>query len=218
MSAMVKFLQQQRPALSAASSAVSDAAGLIGQEIDCLAPMHPRRQVTFAAGRRAARQAMTNHGWPTTAVLRGEAGEPQWPPGVVGSITHTDRLALAVCGASTHWLGVGVDLTENTPVEPETANAICQPEDPQGPIRISQSISCDGAMLTFAAKEAVYKCLYPCHFELFDFPQAHIELLSPCQFRVRLSSELRSAQHADAIVGQLFVDRTNILALATIAR
>ena len=48
----------------------------------------PRRRAEFTAGRACARTALARLGLPTAPVLAGRAGEPRWPAGVTGSITH----------------------------------------------------------------------------------------------------------------------------------
>ena len=48
----------------------------------------PRRRAEFTAGRACARAALAALGLPAAPVLAGRAGEPRWPAGVTGSITH----------------------------------------------------------------------------------------------------------------------------------
>ncbi|PZS40918.1 MAG: 4'-phosphopantetheinyl transferase, partial [Pseudonocardiales bacterium] len=47
-----------------------------------------KRRREFRTVRHCARQALRQLGLPPAPVLRGERGEPKWPAGVVGSMTH----------------------------------------------------------------------------------------------------------------------------------
>jgi 4'-phosphopantetheinyl transferase EntD len=50
-----------------------------------------KRREEFSAGRCAGRAALACLGVPPVAILQGRRGEPLWPSGFVGSITHCDR-------------------------------------------------------------------------------------------------------------------------------
>ena len=56
----------------------------------------PRRVREFAAGRQCARLALRELGGPDEAIPVGLSRQPKWPPGIVGSITHTVGYCLAV--------------------------------------------------------------------------------------------------------------------------
>ena len=47
-----------------------------------------RRRREFATARACARAALAKLGVPAAPIVPGSRGAPQWPPGVVGSITH----------------------------------------------------------------------------------------------------------------------------------
>jgi enterobactin synthetase component D / holo-[acyl-carrier protein] synthase len=63
-------------------------AGLFPAEEALVRTADPRRQAEFTAGRACARTALARLGLPATPVLTGRAGEPRWPAGVTGSVTH----------------------------------------------------------------------------------------------------------------------------------
>lgn len=69
----------------AAQGALWDALPLPGE---CLEAASPSRRREFAAGRACAREALARLGFAPTAIPRGPDRAPQWPLGVVGSITH----------------------------------------------------------------------------------------------------------------------------------
>src|SRR5688500_4932672 len=66
----------------------------------------------FDAGRRCASEAMARLA-PTLAdvvVPRGEHGQPLWPPGIVGSISHTGDVVWAAVARRRHAAGLGIDV------------------------------------------------------------------------------------------------------------
>lgn len=68
------------------------------------------RKNEFTAGRRAASQALRLLHVSNERVERGLQGEPVWPGGVVGSISHSDSLAVACVGRTSGFASLGVDL------------------------------------------------------------------------------------------------------------
>jgi 4'-phosphopantetheinyl transferase EntD len=68
------------------------------------------RREEFLTGRWCARDALSKLGVPTSPVLVGCRGEPLWPNGVVGTITHGAGLAAAVVGRFDRWWGIGIDI------------------------------------------------------------------------------------------------------------
>lgn len=69
-----------------------------------------RRRASFAMGRAAAVRALAAIGVARVPVLAGELGEPLWPAGVVGSISHTEGVAIACAGHGERVVGLGVDV------------------------------------------------------------------------------------------------------------
>jgi 4'-phosphopantetheinyl transferase EntD len=133
------------------------------EELALLSPTAvTRRKVEFLLGRAAAHAALrTLLGRSPGPVGRGAAGEPLWPAGVVGAITHTRGLAIAVAGRTADTAGLGVDVeARSRRVSPGVARLVCVPEErswieergPEAGLRL---------MMLFSAKESVFKALYP---------------------------------------------------------
>ncbi len=68
------------------------------------------RAAEFRAGRTAARMALERLGVDGCAIPVGEGGEPIWPPGVVGSISHSCGLCACAVAPSDLYLCLGVDV------------------------------------------------------------------------------------------------------------
>ncbi len=60
----------------------------LGAEAELVARAVEKRRREFAGGRDCARRALAALGIAPLAILSGERGEPLWPEGVVGAITH----------------------------------------------------------------------------------------------------------------------------------
>jgi len=131
-----------------------------------------QRRVLFALGRAAARDALAEIGLAAVAIGRGEGGEPLWPAGVVGAISHSQTVATAIVGHATDYAGLGVDVedTERAPT-PRTARLIAVPEEmdwldaPDGAERL---------LMLFSAKEAIFKALYPIERVWLGFSDARL--------------------------------------------
>ena len=87
---------------------------LIGHRVisqgDELAPLHEEmaslsfsaieRRLASGAARRVARELMNSMGFAGLPILRSTFGAPVWPAGIVGSMAHDDRIAVAAVGLS----------------------------------------------------------------------------------------------------------------------
>lgn len=77
-----------------------------------------RRRTAFVSGRVCAHRAMKELGLRPATVLRGEAREPIWPAGLVGSITHTTDYVAAAVARTKELSARGLDAEPNRPVDP----------------------------------------------------------------------------------------------------
>lgn len=68
-----------------------------------------KRRRDFALGRACARAALAEFGHGKAVIAKGADGAPLWPPGLVGSITHTGGYAAALIGESRNFAGIGID-------------------------------------------------------------------------------------------------------------
>lgn len=144
----------------------------------------------FAAGRRCAARALEDAGCPDGHVGVGDGGAPVWPEGYVGSIAHSKTLAWAAVASARHLRGIGIDCE---PLFDEVAMRDVFPAvTSERERRSAQALALsEFATVVFAAKESLYKCLYPHVRRLFDFVDVEVESVSPDgEFRVRLVRDL----------------------------
>src|SRR5207249_3754140 len=86
--------------------------------------------VSFALGRAAARDALVDLGLVELGIGRGGGGEPVWPEGIAGAITHSGDLAIAVVGHDTDFAGLGIDVEQQSPgLSARAARLVCTPTE-----------------------------------------------------------------------------------------
>ena len=145
----------------AAADPRAPATGLLPEETAPTGRMIEKRHREFAAGRRAARAAMTGLGLPAVAIPMGPDRAPVWPEGVTGSISHTDTHCLAAVARTGEVRALGLDLEPDMALEPALWPDICtgaelgwleaRPAPERGRL----------ARIIFSAKECVFKAQYP---------------------------------------------------------
>lgn len=139
-----------------------------------------KRQAEFFHGRQLARQALQQLGHGGVQIPIGPHRQPHWPPGVVGSISHTDGLVAALAvplppGAGAE-AGVGVDVERilaPAAIAEVAASVLTMAERgrlqalaaPDWPLAFS---------LVFSAKESLFKSAFPAVGRYFDFSAAEV--------------------------------------------
>lgn len=121
----------------------------------------PHRIIEFSAGRSAARRAMQALGVDPSEVLQGEGGEPIWPAGLTGSISHSDSLAVSLVAPSAAFESVGVDVGDGRPLGDAAARTVASRRELRLLLSVGLARSEEEAQnFAFSVKEAVFKCQY----------------------------------------------------------
>ena len=97
---------------------------------------------------------------------------PQWPPGFVGSITHSARFAAVAVMPQSMARAVGIDAESVLTADQQVlVRQYCAVDDELDALARGASALSEAQILTlcFSAKEAVFKCLYPLVKRYFDF-------------------------------------------------
>jgi enterobactin synthetase component D len=97
-------------------------------------------------------------------IKSGSRGEPLWPSGFLGSISHTEGWAAAVVGRTSQYRALGLDI-EKVPDHDckRLIDRICTPPE-QNWCRETVATSAQRFTRVFSAKEAIFKAFYPvCH-------------------------------------------------------
>lgn len=167
------------PGAVACAEAFDDApdAVLHPQEDVLISRAVEKRRREFRTVRHCARQALRELGLPPAAVLRGEQGEPLWPHGVVGSMTHCAGYRAAAVARSVDLLTIGIDAEPHQPLPPDILEAIALADEQA---RIAELAAAHGAphwdRILFCAKEAVYKAWFPLTHRWLGFHDAVVSI------------------------------------------
>lgn len=135
--------------------------------------MVPARREAFARGRAAAHTALRSLGLDHGPVLAGPSGEPLWPSGASGSISHAAGFGIALIAPTVHTDGVGVDL-EQLRHAPELWDQVPRPEERTWLERLEPGEREAGVLALFSAKESVFKAFFPRSGSFFGFEMASL--------------------------------------------
>jgi 4'-phosphopantetheinyl transferase EntD len=142
-----------------------------------------KRRLEFANGRQCARAALRRLGLPDQPLLSGRQREPVWPPGVIGSISHTDGVCAAAVGWQASYAGLGIDLERARPLAPGVAAQVAAVREMEALAALPPLLA---ARLVFSAKEAFYKCQFYTTRAWLGFFDVAIELEPTGAFLARL--------------------------------
>ncbi|WP_345208896.1 4'-phosphopantetheinyl transferase family protein [Fodinibacter luteus] len=179
---------------SCATSDPADPSSLHPEEALLVAGARPDRVVEFATGRHCARTALRQLGVDDAAhpVLADPRGAPSWPPGVVGSITHTSGWTGAVAarrGGRGGIASLGLDAEPAAALPPGVLEVVATDRERAALDRLG---GVDGSVpwgaVLFAAKEAAYKAWYPLTGVVLHHGQVEVELSTGGRFRAQVSS------------------------------
>ena len=141
-----------------------------------------KRRRDFALGRACARAALAQAGL-YAPVGRASHGAPVWPPGIRGSITHTQGYAAAIVARQESFSGLGVDAERIGRVEEKLWPRLFDKAE-----RAWLAVQDDAAVmatLLFAAKEAAFKASNPPAGAALQFQALSIEATGDGTFAVQ---------------------------------
>ncbi|MFN3004784.1 4'-phosphopantetheinyl transferase family protein [Mycolicibacterium wolinskyi] len=131
-----------------------------------------KRRNEFVTVRYCARQALGELGIGPVPILKGDKGEPCWPDGVVGSLTHCKGFRGAVVGRAGDVRSIGIDAEPHDVLPDGVLGAITLPVERTELSTMPGNLHWD--RILFCAKEATYKAWYPLTHRWLGFEDAHI--------------------------------------------
>ena len=126
------------------------------------------RRLPHSTGRWLAHHALRSAGSRSLCIGVGDNGEPLWPAGIVGSIAHTQELAIAAVASRGTHAGIGVDIELQDRAEPAVHPLLFT--DREREIHRDRDLT-----LLFSAKEACYKLYRPIAGRYLDFLDVEID-------------------------------------------
>jgi enterobactin synthetase component D / holo-[acyl-carrier protein] synthase len=169
-----KLLAGVLPDVVASAELYDDPPGLapLPEEEPLIARSVAKRRNEFVTVRHCARQALGELGLPPVPILKGDKGEPCWPDGVVGSLTHCEGFRGAVVGRRAEVRTVGIDAEPHDVLPKGVLAAISLPDERTELAALPATLHWD--RILFCAKEATYKAWFPLTHRWLGFEDAHI--------------------------------------------
>jgi 4'-phosphopantetheinyl transferase EntD len=136
-----------------------------------------KRRREFATARVCARKALAELGLPPAPIPRGVRGAPQWPPGVVGSITHCAGYRAAAVARDHEVVTIGLDAEPHDKLPAGVLDAVSSEQERARLAELSAGWPdvCWDRML-FCVKESVYKAWYPLTARWLGFEDASVDI------------------------------------------
>ena len=186
-------------------------AHLLPEEAEGVRHAGSRRRQEYTAGRTCARIALERIGFHQYPIRRGADRLPKWPPGVVGSITHSKTYCAAAIGLHPPILGLGIDAEENEPLTVEETGLVCSELELDRAAQVSLPADTSVARLIFSAKESFFKCYYPAVGQFLEFSDVTVHIVDEQTFVAELgpgsAPALLGRRHCE---GRFAVDERHI--------
>jgi enterobactin synthetase component D len=182
-----------------------------------LARSVPRRQLSYLGGRLCAEEALRCLGL-AGGVGRGDVGEPRWPAGVTGSITHTDRMACAVVARNESGSrGLGID-SEQIDDEGglQAVMSVCCTQRERATLFAPGVAPRDDrlvATIVFALKEAFYKAIHPRVGRFVEFDELEVHAIDAAAGRAWLRPCLPELAPGASLEGRFTLHGRSVHAL-----
>jgi 4'-phosphopantetheinyl transferase EntD len=147
-----------------------------------------KRRREFTTARACAREALALIGRPPEAIPTGERGQPLWPAGIVGSITHCDGYRACALARAGDLVTVGVDAEPNQPLPDGLLGDIALPEEREWLRDLGHKApETHWDRLLFSIKESIYKAWFPLAERWLGFEDAIVTIdLEQGSFAARL--------------------------------
>lgn len=152
-------------------------AGLWDSEAALAESFSPKRYSEFAAVRACARAALRELGEPEAAIGKGSRGMPLFPPGIVGTLTHTEGLRAAALTRADDARALGVDAEPHGPLPSGVIRTVSVPTEQAWLAAVVDELpQLHLDRLLFSAKEATYKAWFPLTRRWLGFADATITI------------------------------------------
>jgi 4'-phosphopantetheinyl transferase EntD len=136
-----------------------------------------KRRREFVTARACAREALARLGRPAEAIPTGPRGEPLWPSGIVGSITHCEGYRACAAAHAEDLLTIGVDAEPNQPLPDGVLADIALPQERERLRELDRRApETHWDRLLFSIKESIYKAWFPLAERWLGFEDAVVEI------------------------------------------
>jgi 4'-phosphopantetheinyl transferase EntD len=167
------------PAEAAAEEAFSDPPGvaLFPDEEAAIAKAVDKRRQEFTTARACARAALARLGIPPVPILPGPRGAPQWPDGVVGSMTHCAGYRACAVARNRDLLTIGLDAEPHDKLPDGVLRMVSSQEERTRLTALAAAApGTHWDRVLFSAKESVYKAWFPLTRRWLGFEDASVTI------------------------------------------
>jgi 4'-phosphopantetheinyl transferase EntD len=192
-------------------------ADLFPEEQAVMARAVNKRRREFATVRTCAREALERLGVAASPIVPGVRGMPEWPPGVVGSMTHCDGYRAAVVARLSDLLSMGIDAEPDAPLPKGVLEFVTVADDLPGIEAVSRT-GLAGDRLLFSAKESVFKAWFPLTHRWLGFEGATVTLRPDGTFTAHLlvDGATTSGRTLSELDGRWLATRGLVVTAATV--
>lgn len=173
------MLERILPASVAVAASREDSGGPVPypEEEAAVGRAVEKRRREFVTARACARQALSQLGLPPQPIPAGQRGEPLWPAGVVGSITHCAGYRASAVGREVEFATIGIDAELDEPLPEGLLPDIALPEERLWIDRFEEELPgvCWDRLL-FSVKESIYKAWFPLARSWLGFEDASVTI------------------------------------------
>ncbi|HEX8007379.1 MAG TPA: 4'-phosphopantetheinyl transferase superfamily protein, partial [Trebonia sp.] len=152
-------------------------AELFPEEEAVVAHAVSKRRREFSTARACGRAALARLGIPPAPIVPGARGAPQWPAGVVGSITHCDGYRACAVARESDVVTIGLDAEPHGTLPPGVLDLVSSAQERDGLARLSAAVpGVHWDRVLFCAKESVYKAWFPLTRRWLGFEEARVDI------------------------------------------
>lgn len=165
------------PNVAVQTCRASDLSGVLvmAEEESAIATAVESRRREFSIGRACARAALSKLGFPPCAIPSGPHREPVWPPGVVGSITHSAEFYAAAVAQHGDYAALGIDAEADEELPSGVLELVSVDEERYWLANAPGDVNWD--RLLFSAKESSFKAWFPLTREWLGFEDAMVTIM-----------------------------------------
>jgi 4'-phosphopantetheinyl transferase EntD len=195
---------------------------LFPEEEEVIAKAVDKRRREFTTARACARAALAKLGLPAVPIVPGPRGAPQWPAGVVGSITHCDGYRACAVARDSDIVTIGLDAEPHDRLPDGVLDAVSLAPERARLAELTAVMPgvCWDRML-FCVKESVYKAWFPLTGRWLGFEEARVDFDPAAKsFTARLlvPGPVVNGRHLDRFTGCWLVSGGLIVTAIVIPR
>jgi 4'-phosphopantetheinyl transferase EntD len=149
---------------------IGDEHALMPEEAPAFATSVVKVRRASGAARIVARELLARMGHVGCALPKAPSGAPVWPAGIIGSLAHDSRMAVAVVGRHRDIRALGIDVEPAESLPSDLLDFVATPRE-----RLTLGNDPYAGRLLFVAKEAVYKAVHPLDHRFLDHQDVEID-------------------------------------------